>query len=89
MKSKRTREFRERYDALPASVQRQADKAFAQFQEDSDYTGLNFKQVSSDPVWYSVRVGLSYRAVCVRSDDSYIWFWIGSHADYDKLLKHK
>ena len=89
MKSKRTREFRERYDALPVSVQRQADKAFAQFQEDPDYAGLNFKQVSSDPVWYSVRVGLSYRAVCVRSDDGYIWFWIGSHADYDKLLKHK
>jgi hypothetical protein len=87
--SKRTREFNELYNALPIHVQRQADKAFAQFQKNPDYIGLNFKPVGHNPVWYSARIGLSYRAVCVRSEDTYIWFWIGSHAEYDKLLKQK
>ena len=39
-----------------------------------------------DPPIYSARVGISYRAVGVRDGDSLVWYWIGSHADYDKLL---
>jgi hypothetical protein len=89
VKSKRTREFRELYQSLPANIQRQAKKAFAQFRQNPDYTGLNFKSVGGAPVWYSVRIGLSYRALCVRSDDVYVWFWIGSHAEYDKFLRQR
>lgn len=90
MKSTRTREFHNLYDALPFVVQRQADKAYAQFQDDPDYAGLNFKPVGRDPIWYSVRIGINYRAVCTRDDDgTYVWFWIGSHAEYDKLLKQR
>ena len=35
----------------------------------------------------SVRIGLDWRAVCVRSGDKAIWYFIGSHADYDRLIK--
>ena len=87
MKSRRTRRFRELYASLPANVQRQADKAFAQFKQNPDYASLNFKPVGGDPVWYTARIGLSYRAVCVLSDDAYIWFWIGSHAEYNRLIR--
>jgi hypothetical protein len=34
----------------------------------------------------SVRVGLRYRALAVEVEGGYLWFWIGSHADYDKLI---
>jgi hypothetical protein len=34
----------------------------------------------------SVRVGLRYRALAVDVDGGYLWFWIGSHADYDKWI---
>jgi hypothetical protein len=34
-----------------------------------------------------VRVGLRYRALAVEADGSFVWFWIGSHADYDALIK--
>jgi hypothetical protein len=34
----------------------------------------------------SVRVGLRYRALAVQMDDGYLWFWIGSHANYDRLV---
>jgi hypothetical protein len=36
---------------------------------------------------YSVRVGLGWRALGVREGDVMVWFWIGSHADYDRLLE--
>jgi hypothetical protein len=29
---------------------------------------------------------MDYRALGVREGDEIIWFWIGSHADYDRLL---
>jgi hypothetical protein len=35
---------------------------------------------------YSARVSKNYRAVGVRNESGIIWFWIGTHADYDKLL---
>jgi hypothetical protein len=44
---------------------------------------LQFKKVGR---FWSVRVGLRYRALAVGVDDGYLWFWIGSHADYDRLV---
>jgi len=38
---------------------------------------------------WSVRVGLHYRALATEVDADLVWFWIGSHAEYDKLLGHK
>ncbi|MFO8099522.1 MAG: hypothetical protein R6T83_07870 [Salinibacter sp.] len=35
---------------------------------------------------YSVRITQDYRAVGVQKEESIIWFWIGSHEDYDRLL---
>ena len=34
----------------------------------------------------SARVGISYRAVGVRDGETMVWYWIGSHADYDDLV---
>jgi hypothetical protein len=36
-----------------------------------------------------VRVGLGNRAVGILSDDTVVWFWIGSHAEYDRLIKKR
>lgn len=89
MKSKRTRQFHELYDALPKGVQKQADKAYEMFVLDEHHPGLNFKSLEIDIAWYSVRIGINYRAVCVLDPPNWVWFWIGSHADYDKLLKQR
>ena len=40
----------------------------------------------SDPLLYSARVGMGYRVVGIREGGTVIWFWIGTHADYDQLL---
>jgi hypothetical protein len=44
---------------------------------------LQFKKVGR---YRSVRIGLRYRALAVDVDGGYLWFWIGSHADYDRWI---
>ncbi len=86
MKSKTVRRFRDLLAALPAPVRRQATIAYQQFLSNPSHPGLRFKQVLSVPPIYSARVGISHRAVGGLDGDTVTWFWIGSHADYDKLL---
>ncbi|MBU6151837.1 MAG: hypothetical protein KGR25_10330 [Chloroflexi bacterium] len=86
MKSRTTRRFRELLAALPAQVQRQAEEAYELFEQNPAHPGLRFKQVHPDLPIYSARVGIGYRAVGVLDGDTVVWYWIGSHADYDQLL---
>jgi hypothetical protein len=51
---------------------------------DPKYPSLHFKKVGR---YWSARVGAHYRAVGVESSDGIVWFWIGSHAEYDKLIR--
>jgi mRNA-degrading endonuclease RelE of RelBE toxin-antitoxin system len=87
MNSLTTRRFRDLLAALPAHVRAQARDAYKLFRENPSHPGLHFKKVHPDPPTYSARVGIGYRAVCVIDGETVTWFWIGSHADYDKLLK--
>ena len=83
MKHKASAAFWRAYDGLPVQVRRLADKNFALLKGDSAHPSLQFKKIGR---FYSVRVGLRYRALAVESDDGLVWFWIGSHADYEKLI---
>ena len=86
MNSRTTRQSRELFARLPAHVQNQAREAYRLFQTNPQHPGLHFKKVLDDPVTFSARVGISYRAVGALDGDVMVWFWIGSHADYDQLL---
>jgi hypothetical protein len=86
VKSRTTAQFRQAFATLPQQVQQQARNAYRQFQQDPWHPSLRFKQVHPTLPIYSARVSKSYRAVGVKSENSIVWFWIGKHADYDKLL---
>ena len=86
MKSRTTAKFRKAFANLPDSVQKQARQAYRQFQQDTFHPSLRFKQVHPTLPIYSARVSKTYRAVGQRDGDTMVWFWIGSHAEYDKLL---
>jgi hypothetical protein len=86
MRSRTTRRFRILLDNLPEPVRQQAQEAFRRFQEDPYHPGLHFKRVHSTQPVYSARVSLNYRAVGVVQDGIIVWFWVGSHGDYNKLL---
>jgi len=77
-------EFWAAYRRLPDNVRTLADKNFALLKSDPQHPSLHFKQIGR---YYSARVGLRYRALAIKADDGLVWFWIGSHADYDALLK--
>ena len=76
-------EFWQSYRLLPASVQNLADRCFELLKRDSHHPSLHLKKVGR---YWSARVGARYRAVGVESPDGIVWFWIGSHADYNKLI---
>jgi hypothetical protein len=85
--SKATAKFWKCYRALPIDIRRQAKEAYALFQHDPWYPSLRFKRVHSSLPVYSVRVSKDYRAVGILKEERVVWFWIGSHSEYDKLLK--
>ena len=74
------------HEALPEQIQRQAKTAFRKFQQDPYQAGLQFKQVHEVKPIYSARISRDYRAVGIKNDEEIIWFWIGSHSDYNNLL---
>lgn len=72
-----------RYEKLPENIRDLADKNFELLKADPRHPSLHFKQVGN--LW-SVRVGKQYRALGLDKPDYIVWFWIGSHSDYDKLI---
>jgi hypothetical protein len=56
------------------------------FSQNHSHPGLNFKKVDMENSIYSARIGLGYRALGQMDDDTIVWFWIGPHGDYDKLV---
>ncbi|WP_089726615.1 hypothetical protein [Candidatus Thiosymbion oneisti] len=85
MNSKTTKQFRKVFSVLPKQIQNQATKAYRQFKEDPWHPSLRLKQIHPSIPIYSVRIGKGYRAVGQRNGNSILWFWIGSHEDYNKL----
>lgn len=86
MTSHTTTRFRSAFEALPERVQRSTRRAYRQFQEDPQHPSLQLKQVHPVRPIFSARVALGYRALAVRDGNDMVWFWVGSHADYDRLL---
>ncbi len=72
------------YEKLPKHIRELADKNFEILKENSMHPSLHLKKVGG---YWSVRVGKKYRAVAIKMEEGLLWFWIGTHAEYDKLLK--
>lgn len=70
------------YKVLPKPIQELADRNFALLKANPQHPSLKLKKVGR---FWSVRVGLRYRALAVEVPGGVLWSWIGSHAEYDKL----
>ena len=79
-----TRKFWKCYDNLPLQVQRTADQSYKLLKTDPSHLSLHFKKIGNK--YWSVRVGLDYRALGVEVKNGISWFWIGTHAQHDKLI---
>ncbi len=86
MNSTTSGRFWKLYSALPAEARKQARKAYARFVADPYHPSLHFKRLHSARPVFSVRIGSRHRAVGILDQDEITWFWIGTHANYDKLV---
>jgi hypothetical protein len=78
-----TPRFWRSYRKLPQEIQRLADRSYEVLEIEPSHRSLHSRKTG--PCW-SVRVGLHYRALAVEAGRDLVWFWIGSHAEYDKLV---
>ncbi len=76
--------FWECFGKLPVEIQKLADKNFELLKENQYHPSLHFKKVNN---YCSVRVGIRYRALAVEINEGLLWFWIGTHSEYDNLIK--
>lgn len=83
MNSKAVQSFWLAYAKLPKHVQDAANRQYNLWLENPQHPPLHFKKVGK---FWSARITGFYRAVGLRTKDSIIWFFIGTHAEYDKLL---
>jgi len=74
------------YRSLPRTVQDLADTSYTLLRADPHHPSLHFKKVGRTKQLWSVRVGEHYRALGVDKPQGIVWFWIGTHAEYDRLL---
>ncbi|MER3435946.1 MAG: hypothetical protein C4288_21870 [Leptolyngbya sp. ERB_1_1] len=79
-----TRKFWKCYDVLPETVQDTADQCYELLKSDPSHPSLHLKKIGKN--YWSVRAGLDCRALGVEVEDGISWFWIGTHAEYDKLI---
>lgn len=86
MKSYVTEDFTSCFERLPKAVKKRAQQSYGLWKKNPHYSSLHFKQVHSKDAVYSVRIGRRWRALGLVEGDAITWFWIGSPADYDKLL---
>ena len=86
MRSRRTARFKSVFEKLPAGVQQSAQRAYALFQCEPAHPSLQFKRLLADRQTYSIGIGPGYRALGIRFDETLVWYWIGPHAEYDRLV---
>lgn len=71
----------------PDRIKRKARKNYKLWKQNPSHHSLEFKKVHQREPIYSIRVGIGWRALGLKENEAFIWFWIGSHNDYEKLIR--
>ena len=79
-----TNRFWKCFEKLPEAIQDLSNRNFQLLKADSRHPSLHFKKVGN---FWSVGIGLDYRALAVEDNDDFIWVWIGSHDEYERMIK--
>lgn len=72
---------------LSEDVQKLAAAAYLEWTNDPRATGVRFKHVAGNI--YSARIGKNHRALCYLEGGIFYWYWVGTHADYERKLRGK
>jgi hypothetical protein len=85
MKSKTSSDFWGRMERLPVRVQELARQKYALWRRSPRHPSLHFKELR--PGLWSLRINQGYRALAWSENEQYLWFSIGTHADYDRMIR--
>ena len=72
------------FDKLPAPIQLTARKNYWLIKDNPKHPSLHFKKVGG---FWSARVGIHYRGLALEDEGDFIWVWIGTHEEYERLIK--
>jgi len=79
-----TNRFRKCFANLPEPVRKIAKKNFELLQANPSHPSLHFKKIGK---FWSARVGMNQRALAVKDGEDFIWVWIGTHDEYERMIK--
>jgi hypothetical protein len=86
LRSRVNEDFLVCFGRLPEEVRKKARKSYRLWKQNLHHPSLHFKRIHRHENIYSIRVGIDWRALGLVEDDVITWFWIGSHAEYDKII---
>ena len=76
--------FKKSFAKLPHNIQQKVRRNMDLLKENISHPSLRFKKAGK---LYSVRITLYYRMLGYIEDDDIIWFWVGGHGEYEKVIK--
>ena len=92
-RNRTSRQFREQLSVLPAEVIELTKKAARFFHDNTSHRSLRHHELKPTKKGqhtagsFSVSVNMQYRAIYVVANDGVnVWYWIGTHADYDVFV---
>ena len=86
MNSHATNRFWALFAVLPPDVKQLAVKTYRIWREDPSHPSLHFRKLRGSTDRFTIRIGDHYRALGRLESYTLIWVWIGSHAEYDRLV---
>ncbi len=72
------------YYELPKEVQKLADQKFNMLKANRHHPSIFLKRAGK---YWSARVSIRHRALAVEVEENLVWFWIGTHSEYEEILK--
>jgi len=87
LKSKCNQRFWDYFHSLPAHIRNLVEAKYAIWEKDPFHPSFKFQEIQ--PGIWRIRIGDHYRALARRKGDLVVWFWIGTHEDYNKLTQRK
>jgi hypothetical protein len=74
------------FQELSEEIQRSTTKQYRLWLRDVKHPSVQFKRVQN---YWSARITDNYRALGIADGDTVVWFWIGNHSEYERLIKRK
>lgn len=93
--NRRTWAFHALFVALPAQYRRAATATFRMFIQNPQHPALRVHTLAPTktgqhwPGSISVSISMKYRAIYAVRNGVNVWYWIGTHADYDTFIGRK